>query len=266
MKPDWTLTDLFTGEPTRVHEEKDATYDPPAAVPPGLNTLPGDPQTPFDAHWEEACAQCRACHLRNEGGRGPTGSTGDPQAPLMIVGEGPGGVEDEYGVPLVGPSGRLLDKALASVGITRDRVYVTNIVKCRPRGNRTPTLAEGRVCAERWLIREIQYVQPAAIIALGKVALRYFLGHEAGILRSRGKWIQWHGYPVMPTFHPAYLLRLTGAEEREAKWQVYYDLKAAKEKAAAARPDYRWQTEPAPDIRMPYETRRRQRLQAPGKE
>ena len=89
---------------------------------------------------ENAIHRCRLCPLCDEGGRGPVLSTGPVDAPLMIVGEGPGGVEDEYGGPLVGPSGQLLDKALLSVGITRDHVYVTNIVKCRPRGNRTPCL------------------------------------------------------------------------------------------------------------------------------
>lgn len=103
-------------------------------------------------------------------------STGPVDAPLMIVGEGPGGVEDEYGGPLVGPSGQLLDKALLSVGITRDHVYVTNIVKCRPRGNRTPTIAEGNECGRRWLAEEIRLLQPKVIIALGKVALRFFWG------------------------------------------------------------------------------------------
>ena len=121
----------------------------------------------------------------------------------MIVGEGPGGVEDDYGGPLVGPSGQLLDKALLSVGITRDHVYVTNIVKCRPRGNRTPTMEEGRFCGSIWLAAEIALVKPKVIVGLGKVALRFFLGHEAGIIRSRGHWIDYHGIPEMPTLHPA---------------------------------------------------------------
>ncbi len=214
----------------------------------------------FDEHWEEACFRCRACKLCEEGNRGPIGHTGTGQSPLMVVGEGPGGVEDEYGAPLVGPSGILFDRALASIGCTRDRVYVTNIIKCRPRGNRTPTLKEGRICAELWLEREIAWVQPAAIVALGKVALQFFAGRELGIVRNRGKWLSWRDIPVMPTFHPAYLLRLTGRDEVEAKWQVYYDLTAAKEKAAAACPDYRWQTDPAPDIRASYVERRRRRL------
>ena len=115
----------------------------------------------------------------------------------MFVGEGPGGVEDEYGVPLVGPSGQLLDKALWSVGLTRDRVYVTNIVKCRPKNNRTPTLDEGRHCADIHLVKEIDLVQPKVIVCLGKVAFQYFYGKAASIMRNRGKWFTWRGYPVM---------------------------------------------------------------------
>ena len=229
-----------------------------------------DTEIPFAENWQEACRQCRHCRLCQEGNRGPTTCTGEESSPLFIVGEGPGGVEDEYGVPLVGPSGQLLDKALASVGITRDRVYVTNIVKCRPRGNRTPALAEGATCANRWLVREIVHLRPAVILTLGKVALQFFLGRESGIVRERGKWFTWQSptgemYPVMPTFHPAYLLRLTGKSEVEAKWQVYYDLQAAKEKAAEVQPDYRWWTDPPQDIRLRYREERAARIAAHGR-
>ena len=196
----------------------------------------------------EAIRSCSRCPLRKEGGLGPVLSTGPSDSPLMIVGEGPGGVEDDYGGPLVGPSGQLLDKALLSVGITRDHVYVTNIVKCRPRGNRTPTMEEGRFCGSIWLAAEIALVKPKVIVGLGKVALRFFLGREAGIIRSRGHWIDYHGIPVMPTFHPAYLLRQSGRSLVDAKWQVYYDLLAAKEKAAALSPQWVWKSETMPNL------------------
>ena len=204
----------------------------------------------FASHDELAAAiqHCASCHLRQEGNLGPVLSSGPVPAPLMFVGEGPGGVEDDYGAPLVGPSGQLLDKALASVGITRDRVYVTNVVKCRPRGNRTPDIAEGRFCADKWLREEIRLVAPQVIVALGKAALRYFLGREAGIVRSRGHWFEWEGIPVMPTFHPAYLLRQYGRDLVQSKWDVYYDLKEAKERAAAAAPEWVWQSETPPDL------------------
>ena len=235
-------------------------------APTNWQTLP-DSAEPFTERWYETAQPCRHCRLGAEPNRGPTGATGPIDAPLMLVGEGPGGVEDAYGVPLVGPSGQLLDRALWSVGITRDRVYVTNIVKCRPRNNRTPQAAEADICATRWLCREIALVKPHAIVALGKVALRFFAGRELGIVRSRGQWLQWmlpgtdEIYPVMPTFHPAYLLRLTGPAEKEAKWQVYYDLLAAKEKAAAAVPTYRWQAATPPDLKALFDERRQERAQ-----
>lgn len=215
----------------------------------------------FPSHKALAAAihHCVACRLRQEGNLGPVLSTGPVPSPLMLVGEGPGGVEDDYGAPLVGPSGQLLDKALLSVGITRDRVYVTNVVKCRPRGNRTPDMAEGAFCADRWLREEIRLVQPAAIVALGKAALRYFLGHEAGIVRARGHWISWKGIPVMPTYHPAYLLRQYGRDLVQAKWDVYYDLAAAKEQAAKAAPDWVWRSENPPDLLALYAARREER-------
>ena len=137
---------------------------------------------------KEAITSCSRCPLRREGGLGPVLSTGPADAPLMIVGEGPGGVEDDYGGPLIGPSGQLLDKALASVGITRDHVYVTNIVKCRPRGNRTPTMDEGHFCGSIWLLQEIALARPAVIIGLGKVALRFASASAISCRASASFW------------------------------------------------------------------------------
>ncbi|MDU2063654.1 MAG: uracil-DNA glycosylase [Sporomusaceae bacterium] len=187
---------------------------------------------------EAGLLTCRSCDLCNTTNRGPTSYTGTAKSPLMIIGEGPGGVEDEYGVPLVGPSGQLLDKALWSVGVTRDRVYTTNVVKCRPQGNRTPTIEEGCFCADLWLAKEIALVKPQAIVALGSVALRYLYGADKKITKERGKWFQTEaGIWAIPTFHPAYLLRLSGKPLVTAKWNVFYDLKAAIEKCREA-PEY----------------------------
>lgn len=203
--------------------------------------------------WLHELMQCSQCELRHEGNRGPTRYSGDPASPLMFVGEGPGGVEDEYGVPLVGPSGQLLDKALWSVGLTRDHVYVTNIVKCRPKNNRTPTLEEGKRCANIHLLREIEMVQPKVIVCLGKVAFQYFYGKTASIMRNRGIWFNYHGIPVMPTYHPAFLLRQTGKDLVESKWQVYYDFKAAVNKAKEAMPDYVYQSPEKPNLMEQFE-------------
>ena len=97
---------------------------------------------------------CTSCHLRSDC-QAPVGWYGCPDSPIVFIGEGPGGVEDDYGCPLIGPSGQLLDKALWSVQMTRDRVLTSNIVKCRPKGNRTPDLAEADYCAKIWLEREL---------------------------------------------------------------------------------------------------------------
>lgn len=209
--------------------------------------------------WLDTLMACEACPLRQEGNRGPTRYSGDPSSPLMFVGEGPGGVEDEYGVPLVGPSGQLLDKALWSVGLTRDHVYVTNIVKCRPKGNRTPTLNEGKACADIHLQEEIRLIQPKVIVCLGKVAFQYFYGSAASIMRNRGKWLDYQGIPVMPTYHPAFLLRQYGHELVESKWQVYYDFKAAVDKAVAAAPDYTYKSDTPPDLLTQYADLKKER-------
>lgn len=210
-------------------------------------------------NWLGHLEQCHACALRDEDNRGPTQYSGTVSSPIMFVGEGPGGVEDIYGVPLVGPSGRLLDKALWSVGLSRDHIYVTNIVKCRPKANRTPTISEGCFCAERHLRKEIAIVKPKVIVALGKVAFQYFYQQEGSIIKYRGQWLEWEGVPIMPTFHPAYLLRKTGHELVEAKWQVYYDLKAAVDKAVALEPEYTYKSEVMPNLLIVYDYLKRKR-------
>jgi len=197
---------------------------------------------------ESGLFACRACPLR-EAAIGPTSYNGDPASPLMLVGEGPGGVEDDYGTPLVGPSGQLLDKALARVGITRDRVYTTNVVKCRPQGNRTPTVEEGEFCAARWLDAEIALVQPKVIVALGSVALKYLYHAKARITADRGKWFRTrHDIAAIATYHPAYLLRLTGDAERKAKWEVVHDLEAAIAEVQKIMPDWSLKNSTPPDL------------------
>jgi len=214
---------------------------------------------------EKEMLSCKQCALHDSGNHGSTSFNGTVETPLMIVGEGPGGVEDEYGVPLVGPSGKLLDKALGSVGITRDRVYTTNVIKCRPRGNRTPTIEEGAFCAKLWLDEEIRLIKPQVIIALGSVALHYLADPGKKITKERGNWFQnATGIWTIATFHPAYLLRLTGKSLVEAKWHVYYDLKAAVDKCREIPKyqDYSFSSEVPPDLLALYADRREQRHQA----
>jgi DNA polymerase len=211
------------------------------------------------ADLEQALFHCALCPLR-QSALGPTSYNGSPDSPLVLVGEGPGGVDDEFGVPLVGPSGQLLDKALWSVHITRDRVYTTNVIKCRPQNNRTPTLDEGRFCAHHWLDLELAFPHPKVIIALGNVALQYLFGPDACISKHRGQWFKTkYGVEAIATYHPAYLLRLSGQELFDAKWQVFYDLKAAVEKCAQLAPDYIFRSPEKPDLLAQFQTRRQLR-------
>lgn len=215
----------------------------------------------FSSHdqLEQALLQCSLCPLRQDA-IGPTSYNGSPASPLAIVGEGPGGVEDEYGVPLVGPSGQLLDKALSSVAVTRDRIYTTNVIKCRPKGNRTPTIEEGVFCANHWLDQEIAFVRPKIIIALGSVALKYLFKPDARITKDRGQWFDTkYGIPAIATYHPAYLLRLNGQDLVKAKWEVFYDLKAAVEKCHELAPNYELASPEKPDLLAMYESNRQER-------
>jgi DNA polymerase len=210
---------------------------------------------------EQSLLCCTQCSLRNDGNRGPTSYNGTHNTPFMIVGEGPGEVEDQFGVPLIGPSGQLLDKALSSVAVTRDMVYTTNIIKCRPKGNRTPTVEEGQFCASCWLDAEINIIKPQIIVALGSVALKYLLHSNARITKDRGKWFDTkYGIAAIATYHPAYLLRLTGKELIKAKWEVFYDLQEAVNKCKEAVPVSILQSENAPNFLDIYASRREARM------
>ena len=153
---------------------------------------------------------------------------GDPRARLLFVGEGPGRDEDLQGRPFVGKAGELLDKMIGALGLKREDTYIANIVKCRPPDNRTPTPEEARACLG-YLRRQIELLQPAVIVTLGATPLREFVGVSEGITRVRGQWqrVQVGGreIPVMPTFHPAYVLRQYTQDVRRAVWE---DLRAAK--------------------------------------
>lgn len=195
------------------------------------------------AAWQQLHTEledCSSCPLRKDC-IGPVGWFGSTESPLLIVGEGPGGVEDEYGCPLIGPSGQFLDKELWAAHITRDRILTSNVIKCRPKNNRTPTVEEGSFCANRYLAQEIRLLQPKVIVALGSVALHYFLNPDARITHSRGRWFKTReGIDCIATYHPSYLLRMTGKAQIKTKWDMFYDLEAAKAKALEYVPDYQF--------------------------
>ena len=150
--------------------------------------------------------------------------TGNPRAEIMFVGEGPGHDEDVQGLPFVGRSGELLTKIIAAMGYTRQEVYIANVVKCRPPENRTPQPDEIANCLP-YLLSQIELIQPKVLVALGATAVRALLDVQLGITKMRGHWYTFRGIPIMPTFHPAYLLR-----NPPAKKEVWEDMKAVLEK------------------------------------
>ncbi len=155
---------------------------------------------------EERIRSCRACPL-HEGRMNVVPGEGSLDSPLMFVGEGPGEEEDKTGRPFVGRAGQMLTRLLKEVGIDREKVYITNVVKCRPPGNRVPTAQEMNACSH-FLMAQIQIVNPKVIVALGSTALSFFLEKKVSITKMRGKVIEWIGGKlIFPTFHPSYLLR-----------------------------------------------------------
>ncbi len=154
---------------------------------------------------------------------------GNPDADLMIIGEAPGEDEDLSGRPFVGRAGQLLDKILASVGIDRDDIYITNIVKFRPPGNRNPK-PEEIAASEPILLEQIRIIRPQIIATLGNVPTQYFLKTRDGITRTHGTWHDWHGIFIFPLYHPAYLLRNPSRERGSPKWQMWQDMKELKTK------------------------------------
>ncbi len=141
-------------------------------------------------------------------------SEGFPQARLMFVGEAPGADEDAQGRPFVGRAGQLLNKIIDAIGLKREEIFIGNVNRCRPPQNRTPTTAEAATC-KPFLLREIDVVKPEVIVVLGNVAMKNLLDTKEGITRLRGKFQDYQGIKVMPTFHPAYLLR-DPSKKREA--------------------------------------------------
>ena len=170
------------------------------------------------------CRQCKLCTTRTQ----TVFVSGDPRARLMLVGEGPGAEEDRQGLPFVGAAGELLNKILAAIGLARDAVYVANIVKCRPPGNRDPEPDEVRAC-RGYLERQIDLVRPDVIVALGRIAAQELLGTDASLSRLRGDWHEVRGIPVRVTYHPAALLR--NAAWKRPTWE---DMQLVRDRLRAA--------------------------------
>lgn len=173
----------------------------------------------------EAAADCRDCPLcetRNK----VVFYRGNPQAKLMIIGEGPGQREDETGLPFVGRAGQLLDKILLAGQLDREKdVYICNVVKCRPPGNRVPENKEREACS-KYLEAQLFFIAPKLILLAGSTAVQSVLKIKDPISRIRGKWFDFkNGAKVMPVFHPSYLLRNDSKEVGSPKWLMWQDIK-----------------------------------------
>jgi DNA polymerase len=212
---------------------RDVATSAPQAGPTGLAACPGsapdapsgqDPLAAVDlsamSRALAACRRCRLCRGRTQVVFG----AGNPRARVVFVGEGPGADEDRIGEPFVGRAGQLLNAMLPSIGLKRADVYIANVVKCRPPGNRDPEPDEAAACMP-FLKRQIELIDPAVIVCLGRVAARHLLGTTAPISSYRGRWTRWAGRDVLPTFHPAYLLR-----NPAAKRDSWADLKKLRDK------------------------------------
>ena len=184
----------------------------------GGTSLPADQRRVtlqlLDENEVKGCPKCRLSTTRTQTVFGE----GDPEAAIFFVGEGPGETEDQTGRPFVGRAGQLLDKMIAGMGLAREQVYIANVCKCRPPGNRVPAPDEAAACLP-YLVRQIEVVRPKVIVTLGLTAAKYMLGdNKLAMGKIRGQWTAWRGVRLMPTFHPAYVLRTPTPAVKGAVW------------------------------------------------
>jgi uracil-DNA glycosylase len=217
---------------TEIYRRAPGAAPPP---PPVVETMPtttaalpklepeGDTLVQIRADIGDDCRRCRLCEQRNKIVFG----SGNEQSPLVFVGEGPGADEDASGLPFVGRAGQLLTQMIdgtaskEGIKITRQDVYICNVVKCRPPENRAPQPDEMEICGQ-FLFRQLMVLKPKAIVALGSTAAKALLGTKEGVTKLRGKWQKWNGLPLMVTYHPSYLLR---PYNQDAKREAWEDLK-----------------------------------------
>lgn len=173
---------------------------------------------------EEVVKKCNKCELCSNRTKTVFG-VGDSEADIMFIGEGPGADEDLEGEPFVGKAGKLMNQAFLGLGISRERIYIANIVKCRPPNNRTPVKEEANACLD-YLRNQVMIIKPKVIVLLGNTALKNILGEEYSITATRGKWIDKKGIKYMPTYHPAALLR-----DESKKIDFWNDLELVKKEA-----------------------------------
>lgn len=213
---DMGVTGLSRDPAWRTRATASGTTD--ALAEPGTLGTPGTPETLDDIKTDigPACMRCKLCSL----GRSQiVFGVGHAKARLMFVGEAPGEEEDKRGEPFVGRAGQLLTKIIEAIGLSREQVYIANVIKCRPPENRNPDPDEVAAC-EPYLFRQIDVIRPAVIVPLGKFAAQCLLKTTDPITRLRGRRFDYRGTTLIPTFHPAYLLR-----NPSAKREVWEDMK-----------------------------------------
>ena len=224
-----SLPSLTKRSPATSKAEAPIETPPVSATPPPaeVDTLYGDmsglPESgeTMDGIWNDI-GNCTRCPL-HEGRTQVVHTVGNYKADLMFIGEAPGADEDAKGEPFVGRAGQLLNKIIEAIGMKREEVCIGNINRCRPPGNRQPTLPEAHTC-KPFLLREIAVIRPKVIVVLGNTALHNLLDTKVGITRMRGQFHEYYGVKVMPTFHPAYLLR-----DPSKKRETWEDLKKVRD-------------------------------------
>ncbi len=194
----------------------------------------GDFQTEILGALEDEASECKKCKLCTTRTRVVFGE-GDPHADIMFIGEGPGKQEDLQGRPFVGRAGELLTRIIEKgIGIPRSRVYIANIVKCRPTvelkflKDRPPEPDEVESCTP-YLLKQIEIIKPSVIVTLGNPSTKYLLNTTTGITKIRGNWGEFEGVPVMPTYHPSYVLR-NGGDKSPLRKDVWEDIKKVMER------------------------------------
>jgi uracil-DNA glycosylase len=230
-EPLLTQNSTQRGTPSRSEPHQPSMKAPVVSQPPQLSSLFGELAAPpldslqsderVEDVWRDIgdCTRCGLCEGRTQ----VVNTFGNLKARLMFVGEAPGADEDAQGRPFVGRAGQLLTKIIEAIGMKREDVLIGNVNRCRPPGNRQPTLEEAAICRP-FLFREIAAVKPDVIVVMGNTALRNLLEVREGITRVRGKFQDFRGIKVMPTFHPAYLLR-----DPSKKRETWEDLKKVRD-------------------------------------
>lgn len=228
-----TQTDLFGDSAGKRHvlrNEGDEFSEPPPARSRRIELL-----LALDEAEVRVCSRCTLAAGRTHTVFGE----GDPEARLMFIGEGPGETEDATGRPFVGRAGALLDRMITGMGLRREDAYIANVVKCRPPNNRVPTMQEVSTCTA-YLHKQIEWIRPQVIVTLGLPATRHLLKTAAPMGALRGRWSNWRGIKVMPTYHPAYLLRSYTLQNRRIVWEdlqkVMTELGLSRRKAGASVP------------------------------